>query len=105
MYRGLNEWPIIPPEDFRELAHIIYGRAFSQSNKIMEALPVELVGVILSHVDELTLLCCSAVSHCWTTAFRRHLRGGSRPALVGKNDYMATWRCCSGHANSCPETG
>jgi hypothetical protein len=51
----------------------------------MEALPVELVGVILSHVDELTLPCCYAVSHRWTTALRHSPAEPQQPAaLVGK---------------------
>jgi hypothetical protein len=38
----------------------------------METLPVELVGVILSHVNRVTLPCCLAVCHGWTAALRHH---------------------------------
>jgi hypothetical protein len=47
----------------------------------MNTLPVELVGVILSHVDELTLPCCYAICPLWTSALRHHRR--AHPATTG----------------------
>jgi hypothetical protein len=77
----------------------------------MEALPVELMGVILSHVDDLTLPCCYAVSHRWTAALRHH-RGrpaGTVALPIGKKDYC--WRLARegrlallkwAHSQGCP---
>ena len=75
-----------------------------------EELPLELVGLILSHVDKLTLPCCFAVCHSWTTALNQHRRAHpTAEPLVGKDDYC---RCLAkegqlamlkwGHANGCP---
>jgi hypothetical protein len=48
----------------------------------MEALPVELVGVILSRVDELTLPCCYSVTHSWTRALQGLVRPGAQTAMA-----------------------
>jgi hypothetical protein len=60
----------------------------------MEALPVELVGVILSHVDDLTLPCCYAVCHRWTTALRHSPARATTSAAAVKKDYC--WLRVSG---------
>jgi hypothetical protein len=57
-------------------------------------LPVEIVGFILTHVDELTLPSCYAVSHTWATALLHYrvrpatTTEGARPSvLMAKEGY------------------
>jgi hypothetical protein len=69
----------LPPAEFSSN----WEQTHSTAREDMEALPVELLGVILSHVDELTLPCCSAVSRSWTTALLRH-RAERAPPLLPK---------------------